>query len=285
MADEYATVIRNLTAFAQGTEGVDAAVLVGSHGRDEQIPTAHRDLDLLLVVTNPDDFVDTSRWVATIGRLWFATQAPAYAGIARKQFLIDDAIALDVLFARPDQLESTSADAGPLAQLLRRGYKVLAASETSAERLAALAANAGLPDGANGPSADEFAETSARFWYETVDCARALANGELWAAKQIVDCSMKSALATMMRWYAQALHGPDKETYWGIHRIAQWADPKVLAQAQGTFASFDAKSVRDCLFATMDLFRMLSIEVAHRFALTYPEVEDRRATVWARTLS
>jgi aminoglycoside 6-adenylyltransferase len=88
----------------------------------------------------------------------------------------------------------------------------------------------------------------------------------------------------MMEWHARAMKGQDYDTWMRGRFLEEWADPRALEELPETFAHYDKDDVWHALFATMDLFRWLSVETAERLGYSYPIFGVERATELAKGL-
>jgi aminoglycoside 6-adenylyltransferase len=93
---------------------------------------------------------------------------------------------------------------------------------------------------------------------------------------------MKRLLRQTIGWHARATHGWEYDTWHDGRFLGQWADPRAVAGLCNAYAHYDEADVRRALFATMDLFRWLSMETAERLGFRYPTEGDRYASEWVR---
>ncbi|MDR1825719.1 MAG: aminoglycoside 6-adenylyltransferase [Bifidobacteriaceae bacterium] len=277
----YGAHRQQLAALVQDNPSVRAGLIVGSRaveGADEAA-----DLDVVLVVDQPEAFLESPKWLGQLGRIWAWATDTAQAGLPVLRVLLDGAAAIDFIIWGVDQPLEPSFRA-LAADSLRRGYVVLKDELELTPRLEALA-DAAAEAHAHGerPTQEEFADTVAGFWIDAVRATKLLGRGEVWAAAHLIEARMKPRLIKVEGWAARAVHGAPYDTYWAGRHLEHWAVGSFLADFAGTFAAFDVADQRRALFHTMDVFRLLAVETAHRWGLDYPEAADMRATVWART--
>jgi molybdopterin-guanine dinucleotide biosynthesis protein A len=138
----------------------------------------------------------------------------------------------DLIVALAHQLGSASADARPVA----------------------------LPDD------DAMVDLAVDFWATALSTARKLRSGEVFAAVESVNGSMKRSIVTMLSWHAKAV-APDAEVWDGGRFLERWADPGALSALERAFADYDLRDLARALWETIDLFQGLEEETARRLGL------------------
>lgn len=82
----------------------------------------------------------------------------------------------------------------------------------------------------------------------------------------------------MMEWHARAMKGLHYDTWMRGRFLEEWADPRAVEELTKAFAHYDKDDIWRALFATMDLFRWLSVETAESSGYSYPAFGIERAT-------
>jgi len=278
VADEYGVMRQELERLIQANDQIAAMVLFGSRsGQGAAEADAAADLDALVFSNQAEDLLESQRWLADLGRIWVDSRDVILDHLPIRSLLLDNAVALDLVIVPPNALDQAPTDQA-LVRLLSRGYEVIKDSASLTTKLEGAA-----QAGAARPTAEEYATVTARFWTEAVRAVKRLGRGELWAAKHAVDGRMKDLLIQVLAWQTRASRGPDWDTYWDGRHLEKWAGVRAQEDLVGCLANLDPDSIRQALFATMDTFRLAAIETASRLGFEYPEIADRKATVWART--
>jgi len=278
VADEYGVMRQELERLIQSNDQVAAMVLVGSRcGQGAAEADAAADLDFVVFSDNAADLLEAQRWLADLGRIWVDSQDVVLDHLPIRSLLFDNALALDLVIVPPSALDQAPTGQA-LARLLSRGYEVMKDSIGLTTKLESAVAVVTAR-----PAPDEYAAVTARFWTEAVRAVKRLGRGELWAAKHAVDGRMKDLLIQVLAWQTQASRGSDWDTFWDGRHLEKWASARAQEDLIGCLASLDPDSIRQALFATMDTFRLAAMETASRLGFDYPEIADRKATVWART--
>ena len=284
IAQAYDELIHRLVRWAQNQEDIRAAIVLGSRGRTDQPADEWSDLDVNLIVRDPERYLSDSDWVQVMGHPWvsFVERTADGSGWERR-VLFEGGLDVDLVLTPAGQLEQMSRTGIPSdsADILRRGVRVLLDKDRLLEGLPALPG----PEPNRPPSQLEFLQLVNDFWYHTVWTAKKLRRGELWTAKCCVDDYMKWRLLSLIEWHARATKGWDYDTWHRGRFLETWADPRVVEQLRATFAHYEGSDVWRALWATMDLFRWVAGETAARLGYEYPAPADEYSTGLVRALA
>jgi aminoglycoside 6-adenylyltransferase len=247
--------------WARARADLHAAVVVGSQVRSEKPADRWSDLDVFLVVDDPEPYTTASDWVAEFGRPIVTFVEPTAVGEERERRVLyetgeDVDLALIPLSAL-DQLEVA-------APLLARGYRMLVDKIGLEEHLRRVAAGFAAP---GLPTQHDFTELASDFWYHALWAAKKLRRGEVFTAKQCLDGYLKARVVTLLEWHARAVD-PSVDTWHGGRFLERWADPGALAALENAFAYYDLRDVARALWETIDLWQGLEEETARRLGLT-----------------
>jgi aminoglycoside 6-adenylyltransferase len=117
-----------LTAFvrwADPRDDVHAVLLVGSRARTDTPADEWSDVDLALVVDEPDRYLGDERWVEAFGRPLLTFLEPTAVGRAfERRVLYEGGLDVDVAVFTRAWLER-AAENSETASVIRRGYRVL----------------------------------------------------------------------------------------------------------------------------------------------------------------
>jgi aminoglycoside 6-adenylyltransferase len=260
--------------WARERDDVRAAVVVGSQARTETPADRFSDLDVILLVDDPEPYAEDAGWVAEFGTPVLTFLEPTAMGDQRERRVLYET-GEDVDFplipvARVEFMEQSSN----ATQLLARGYRVLYDEIGLAERLARAATLAPSP---STPTQSDFDQLAADFWYHALWTAKKLRRGEVFTALGCLDGYLKARLVTLLEWHARALD-PSVDTWHGGRFLERWADPGALAALETAFARYELRDVARALWATIDLWQGLEEETARRLGLevTLDHVDLRR---------
>jgi aminoglycoside 6-adenylyltransferase len=276
MASDYATITAKLMDLAHTACDIQSIIVIGSQARNDRPADAYSDLDLIVVVDDPEAYLSSSRWLEAIDNYWISFTEDTLGGGKERRVLFDGALDVDFLFFSVAGFRQAINDEDVLT-LFARGYQVLLDKAGFAESLASQP----IPHAAaTPPSKDEFATLVNDFWYHTVWSTKKLRRGETWAAKSCLDCYMKRHLLKVIEWHTHLTCGWDYDTWHDGRFIDTWAAPHIRGKLATVYAHYDIADIRRSLLATMDLFRTLAIEVAERLTFEYPAQADHHATNW-----
>jgi aminoglycoside 6-adenylyltransferase len=272
-------LLGRIVRWAEGCPDVRAMILVGSQARTEQPADEWSDLDLAVVATDAERYLSTTEWLQPIGTVWLTFLEKTPVGSMERRVLFEGALDVDFSFFTPEQFRQVSGDRGVVANIVRRGVRVLLDRDGIAALLPPVA---GEKIVARRPSEAEFLQVVNDFWYHAVWTAKKLRRGELFMAKCSCDGYLKRLLADMIECHAHATRGWEYDTWHSGRFLDQWGDPRAVAGLREAYAHYDAADVRRALLATMELFRWLAVETAERMGFDYPADGDARATEWVR---
>ncbi len=281
---DYDQLLARLVSWAEHDPGIRAAVMIGSRARTDHPADEWADLDLMMVAQNPERYIRDADWVKSIGdaRLTFIERS-GDGRVLERRVLFDGGRDVDFAFVPLPLAEQMIASGIPadLADMFHRGHRVVLDKDAIMARWLAVLPAPQLPA---PPSEADFLNLVNDFWYHTVWTAKHLRRGEVWWAKGGCDDYMKSLLRQMLEWHAHATRGAAHDTWLRGRFLEEWADPRAVAQLPQTFAHYDPADIWRALFATMDLFRWLSLETAEKFQYAYPHQGMEYAAELTRTL-
>jgi aminoglycoside 6-adenylyltransferase len=285
ITDAYEHLIERFTRWAAAQDDIRAALIIGSRARVDDRPADEwSDLDIGMIVTQPDRYLASADWVENIGRPWLTFIEPTADGRGlERRVLFAGGLDVDFAVLPAAMIEQLAAHGVPpdVADALRRGMRLLLDKDGAFGRLSLPPAEQPAPQ---PPTEHEFLEVVNDFWYHAVWTAKHLRRGELWWAKSGCDGALKRLLLKMMEWHARATQGQQHDTWLRGRFLEEWVDPRVLPQLQRAFAHYDEADIWQALFATMDLFRWLAVETAEQLRYSYPTFGAERATELARQL-
>lgn len=294
--------LREFTTWAQRQRDVRAAWVVGSRARTVQPADEWSDVDIMLVTTRPRRYLHASAWLRDIGSPWMDYLIETQIGARNvRHAVFEGAVCVD--FAILSSLETRWASpmlrlvawyprlmrllpsglatqAAAWFQILRKGAPlVLVDKEGAAARMTHIPVDKPV----RRPITErEFSNVVGGFWSLSMWTAKQQLRGQLWMANYECAYELRTHLLRMIEWHARAVHGTDYDTwYWGRF-LERWADPRAVAALRDVFSRYDARSSREALFASMELFSWLARETAERLRFSYPGEAEEAATRWLR---
>jgi aminoglycoside 6-adenylyltransferase len=251
-----------VTDWASEREDVRAAVVLGSQARVDAPADKWSDLDVLLVLDDPELLAADAGWVQAFGTPVLTFLEPTSVGDrVERRVLYDDG--QDVDFALFPVAERSELLTNPDAwAVIARGFRVLYDELGLEQEVVDLPE----PAPADTPDAAALRQLASDFWYHAIWTARKLRRGEVFTAISCLDSYMKARLVTLLGWHARAVD-PSVDTWHGGRFLERWADPGALSALEKAYAHYELRDVARALWETIDLFQGLEEETATRLGL------------------
>lgn len=273
MVQDTDAFLAAVAAWGSRRSDVHFAVLVGSHARAEDRADEWSDIDLAIIVDDPEGMLADPGWLDELGRPLLSFVEPAaVGGLTERRVLFESGQDVDFVLLPVDRAMELAASA-EAASVFARGFWVLVDKLGIAPMLDAQADTPSAPD---LPDAAAFGQLTHDFWFHALWSAKKLRRGEVWIAKQGCDCYLKGLTVRLLAWHAQAADR-SVDTWHRGRFLERWADPAALRDFRAAFASCEPDDVARALWATVDLFQRLENETATRLGLatTVPHADIR----------
>ncbi|PSL33675.1 aminoglycoside 6-adenylyltransferase [Dyadobacter jiangsuensis] len=131
------------------------------------------------------------------------------------------------------------------------------------------------------PTARSFADCCNEFWYTNSGLAKGLWRKEMILVKELYHRVIHEALVQMTEWYIESRHGAVNAGKFGKY-FERYLEPEIYAQFLATYVSADWESNWRCVYATIDLFRKMALEVAEKHGYEYRMDEDLNVSAFLR---
>jgi molybdopterin-guanine dinucleotide biosynthesis protein A/predicted nucleotidyltransferase len=249
--------------WARNRIDVHAAVVVGSQARAETAADRWSDLDVVLVVEDPDSYLADLSWVSAFGVALLTFVEPTAVGNERElRVLFETGEDLDLPLIPVSGLERLTEDE-EIAEVVGRGYRVLVDDIGLEERLRTVAPGPHHPP---APTQREFRELASDFWYHALWAAKKLRRGEVFVATECLDGYLKARFVRLLEWHARAVD-PAVDTWHGGRFLERWGDPGALVALEFAYARYSLPDAARALWATIDLWQGVEEETAQRLGL------------------
>lgn len=280
MSDHDTFLLSNFLPWAMAEESVRGVAELGS--RTGVLVDEWADMDLLLLVRDRHRFVGSDEWIAKVGEYWVAVSHPGpFEDLPVRQVLFDGALDFDIVPLEAGTLGQRLSDPGVAFALgggFRGGFRILVDKD----------GELGAADiGSRSSAADRAYLTRSQyefvvndFLFQVVWAAKHLRRGELWAAKDDVDCYMKADLVRLLEAAALA-GGEDSKVRTGGRYLEEWTSSEILDRLPTIFPGYDSGEVADALLAQLDLFGDVAQLVSMKTGFTYPHEAHRHIRSWA----
>lgn len=235
------------------------------------------DMDLLVLAHRVETILDDDRWINSIGPHWLALKHPGpFEGVPVRQVLFEGGLDFDILPMKSGTLEQRAEDPA-IRALLEDGFRILIDKDGELQGLQSSPIPEPLAPAEVKEADYDFAVRD--FLFQLVWATKHLRRGELWAAKDDVDCYMRAHMAEMLEWHAVA-ERPGSATRSGGRYLEDWASDRFIPRLRATFATYDARGIATALIEVAELFRELAQETAALLGFSYPTASHEHIETW-----
>jgi aminoglycoside 6-adenylyltransferase len=276
--NRYDELIDRFISWAETSCDVISIFIVGSRARTDHPADDYSDLDLVIVVTDPEHFLKTDKWLKEIGSYWISFSEKTVGGGVERRVVFENALDVDFLLFSEASFKQCIKQY-EVQELFKRGNRVLLDKNGFANVLPEISTKCILY---SPPTESEFLNLVNDFLYHSVWTVKKLLRGELWSAKSCVDCYMKGHLLRIIECHTHILKGWDYDTWHNGRFLDMWAEQKVKEGLQSVFAHYDINDIGHSLAATMDLFCLLAVEIADKMDFEYPNCADKNVNEWVK---
>lgn len=268
----YLDLITRFTLWAKAQDTIHAAIIIGSRARKEIPADEWSDLDIILLTETPEQYIDSEDWLENIHSysISFLERTAVGDGIERR-VMFDPYLDVDFVILTPESF-SGMLQIKEVQQAFQKGYKVLFDKTDVTNSII-------VPEGftpvQSFPTQHQFNNLVQDFWYHVVWVSKKMLRGEIWVAKECLDSNLKHLLRRMAEWHAVIVL--DNSPWHNGRFIENWADPRLVSCFTRMFATYDSKSMLIAMIETMNIFRLLAIEVGESLQYPYPHQADQAA--------
>lgn len=273
----YGTFERAFASWAEATDDVRAAFVVGSRARTDHPADELADLDIILYAINSDFYLQNIDWLKKLGNLRLTFVYRTTGGEPERLNLFEGGYQVDIVFLEADKLyQLAMEDITP--DNFYRGVRVLVDKDDASKHMVPSEFKP-LP----APPIDEqtFAQVVDMFFFSALYIAKQIIRGELWTAKT-GENDLRTLILRMLEWHAAALRGNDYDVWHSGRFLHEWADEQTLRELKTIFSIYEKSDSLRGLMASVRLFRRLSVETADKLKLDYPYDTDSYITDWIR---
>ncbi len=258
---------------ARNEEAVRVVVMNGSRVNPNAPRDLFQDFDIIYFVTDLAPFVAKRDWLQRFGERMIlqtpeAMGEPAPEGDGHFSFLMQltDGNRIDLSLRPLSQLHRVYEDS--LAVLLLDKDGVIQALPAPSEK-------SYLP---KPPTPKQFEDCCNEFWWVSTYVAKALWRGNLYHAKDLLDCTVREQLMKMLDWHFGLQTNFELSPGKGGKNYPQRLDGDLIEMLNQSYAGIDPEDIWDALFAMTTLFRKTGREIADKFDLQYPVEDDKKVT-------
>lgn len=272
----YEKFKQTFVSWAQSTDDIRAAFMVGSRARKDHVADEWSDMDIIMYTRNPEKYLAKQDWLKELGDVRTSFVYQTAGGDPECLTLFEDGRQVDFVVHGMDKLEYIVQNR-ITPDNFYRGVKVLVDKEHIADCI--------LPDGVYAPEegnrvTEEAFQTAVNmFWFVALYTAKQILRNELWVVKER-DHDMKGLLLQMTEWHEKTVHGEDYDTWHAGRFLYEWAGKETLDELKNTFGHYNKEDSWKALSATISLFQRLSHDVAQRKKFDYPDELEHCVMEW-----
>ena len=270
LAARWTPVIRQME---ESDDHLRFAALIGSYARQETPADRWSDLDLILVLDDPDRMFSDTSWLTAFGepKIVFSQGLPVSCGRECRTLFADGSMLDVVIFATKEFAEALYDQA--VQQIFSRGYQILCDKDglTDSPRF-----NPAQPpiEESRESMISRFSNTVSCFWFHVVWTKMKLCRGEIMQSKNCMDRFMKDLLFDILRLKAKLVGGPASDTWHQARFFEKWVDDEDLKLLRLSYARYDKEDVGEALERTAVIFAKVAREVAALLDTSYPDDEE-----------
>ncbi|ERJ12212.1 aminoglycoside 6-adenylyltransferase [Haloplasma contractile] len=262
---------------AKNDERIRAVYMNGSRINTNIQKDIFQDYDIVFVVTETKPFIEDENWINVFGELLMVQEPDKN----------DHAIGMDVNFNLYYGYLMLFKDGNRIDLHLETKEAMLAEYGIDSLTLPLLDKDHCLPPiqqpsdidyWVNTPTEPLFTRNCNNFWWCIQNVAKGIWRRELPFAKQMFDRVIKDLLDEMVSWWIGSQHGFEisvgkmgkyfedylPEVYWNLYKRS--------------YSDSNYNHLWDSVFATCDLYRLLSKDIATQFKFKYPIKDDKNMT-------
>lgn len=267
----YEQLLRRFLIWAGSQDAIRAIIQVGSRTRRDHPADEWADLDLMLYLNQPMDYLSRIDWLEAVAPVWLTVPSRTAGNDPELLVVFRGGYSVDFVFCGVENLAWLRDHVGD-DLTFRRGARVLLDRDGLAAQITWDTPR--LPTHP-APSPDEFRMVCHTFWYLSIYLARQLRRGDLWHVK-MREAQLREYLLRMIAWHAGATSQWQADTWHNGRFMSQWADPRALEAIRDIFAIYDAEASRHALFASLRLFGWLARETAAHLGVEFPSLTEAR---------
>ena len=279
----YEELLARFLEWARNEDSVRALLVLGSRVRKGESADQWADLDLLLVVKNPQLILYETEWLDSISPFLLSfVETTAVADQLERRVLFEGMYDVDLSVVSVDifDLLGGRLPREILFNVFGRGHRVVLDKDGREERLSSALEGIDMIPARASPSKEEYLGVVNDFLYHVVWTAKHIRRGELFWAKRSLDCHLMPIVLQMLDWHARAMHGPEYDTCFRGRFLEKWADSKAIADLREASARYDDGELRGGLSALFKLFQRVATETCEKLSLPYPKSESQTIADW-----
>jgi aminoglycoside 6-adenylyltransferase len=261
--------------WAEKTEDVRAAFVVGSRARIDHPADQWADLDIMMYARNHETYLSNIDWLKKFGNIWLTLTYQTSSGEPERLTLFEGGFQVDIVILPSNNLLQMVKDK-ITPDSFYRGVKILIDKDRVGHHLVPSTHKTKRPAEIRE---SDFTQVINMFLFGALYVAKQIMRGELWLVKAR-EQDLKNLLLQMLEWHAKTKHGIDYDVCHAGRFLEEWVDPETLVELPNTFSLYEKADSFRALRATLNLFCRLAMEIAQKLQFEYPTEVVERITNW-----
>jgi len=274
-------IIQKLKDWGENRLSVRAMILTSTRSIPGAALDPFSDYDVIVVVRDVQPYYDDREWLEYFGKVLVLYRDPMSQYYDQNRFAYitqyEDGLKIDFTIWPVEILKKVVADP-VLPEELDAGHLVLVDKDDRTTGLKSPTYRAYIP---SAPDQLTFQTTVEEFFHETTYVAKLLWRDELMPAKYSLAYVMKlNYLRQMLIWNLEI------ENDWQLRPgvlgkgLKKQLEPEIWSRLLTTYVGPELEENWEALFSTIDLFRIVAIEVAKSLGLAYPHQLEKRIVTY-----
>jgi aminoglycoside 6-adenylyltransferase len=273
--------VSRLIRWAQDRDSVRALILTSTRTLPDARPDPFSDYDVIVVVSDVRPYYEDRAWLEEFGKVLVVYRDPIRRRSNCRTFAYitqyESGLKIDFTLW-PVAILARLAVEAELPDDLDLGYTVLLDKDDVTQELPPPSHRAYIP---KPPSETEYVTLVEEFFHEATYVAKHLWRDDLLPAKFNLDQMMKQVnLRRMLEWRAEVDHDWSLRTRAYGSRLRKALPAGVWSYLEKTYVGAGTDGNWDALFATIELFRRVAVEVAEALGFDYLDELDRRVCAY-----
>ncbi|WP_117170147.1 aminoglycoside 6-adenylyltransferase [Paraliobacillus sediminis] len=262
---------------AREDERIRAVYMNGSRTNSNVPKDIFQDFDIVYVVTDTASFIKDKTWINAFGELRMM-QEPKKNDVNRAMNVdFTKSYAFLMLFTDGNRIDLTIET----KEVTFDAYGIDKLTIPLLDKdnlLPAIPSPTDLDYHVKKPTKGEYDHFTNEFWWCSQNVAKGIWRDELPYAKQMYEYTMREPLDNMVSWWIGMQHDFEISTGKLGKYLKAYLPESYWKMYKETYSNSDYTNIWESIFATCELFRTLSQEVAEHFNFTYPIDDDRNMT-------
>ncbi len=267
MHSKYSETAEHIRLWAQQEKNVHCVLILGSQVRKDFEGDEWSDLDVLLLVDNPDVFRQTNTWLAFLGEILCEIIEEVYLDWIQltwytKRILLTDNRAIDFSIMPYERIEDVLS---LNAEIHANGYQVIydAGPDWVAPKIEATLAVL-KEDVPRVPTEDELWRTIQILLFQLIFASKKLKRKELWVAVSCINQQVNHRLLELIEFHTNSVVGAPQRIRYEGRFLEQRMAPPLVEKLAGCFAKYDTQDAIRTIHHLLDFSYCLAQDICEK---------------------